>query len=158
MEKVIHTIEPVFSSQSKILMLGSIPSPKSREQQFYYGHPQNRFWRVMAAVFNVPDPKTIVERKTMLLKHNIALWDVLQSCYIRGAADSSIKNPIANDFSRIFNSASIQAVFTTGKIAHRLYRTLTGNESILLPSTSPANCAISFDELCKQYSVILDYI
>lgn len=158
MEKVTHEIEPVFDSNSKILILGTIPSPKSREFGFYYGHPQNRFWKVVSSVLSVDTPESISSKANMLLNHNIALWDVLSSCDIAGAADSSIKNAELNDFSRIYSIADIQAVFATGQTAGKLYKKLTGKDSIVLPSTSPANCAMSLEKLIKAYSVILDYL
>lgn len=162
MQLIKHTIDPIFNENSKILILGTIPSPKSREQQFFYGHPQNRFWRVLSNILNYPLPQNNDDRRELLLNNNIALWDVLQSCYINGASDSSIKQPIANDISIITDKADIKAIFTTGKKSFELYNKLifpqNGKNAIYLPSPSPANCAFSLDELCKQYSQILQYI
>jgi len=158
MNRLTHTIEPVFNENSRILILGSFPSPKSREAGFYYGHPQNRFWRVLSTVLSEPAPETVDEKRMMLLRHGIALWDVLYSCEITGAADSSIKNPVPNEFARILDRADIRAVFTTGKTAGKLYARFSGKKSIILPSPSPANCAVSMDKLIEAYSVILSYL
>lgn len=158
MNSLTHTIEPVYNSRSRILILGSFPSPKSREVGFYYGHPQNRFWRVLSAVLCEHCPETVIEKREMLLRHRIALWDVLHSCEITGASDSTIKNPVPNDFIRIFDAADIRAVFTTGKTAGKLYERFSGRKSIVLPSPSPANCAVKFEELIEAYRSILPYL
>ncbi len=158
MNRFTHTIAPVFNEESRILILGSFPSPKSREVGFYYGHPQNRFWSVLSIVLNEPCPKTPEEKQMLLFKHHIALWDVLHSCDISGASDSSIKNPVPNDLQRIFDVADIRAVFTTGKTAGKLFKRFTGCESVILPSPSPANCAVSFDQLTEAYRCILPYL
>lgn len=150
-----HTIEPVFDKNSKVLLLGSFPSPKSRETGFFYGHPQNRFWKVLSAVLKVREPQTIPEKREMLLSHGIALWDVLSCCEIDGAADSTIRSAAVNDFSRITEVAAIRAVYATGQAAAKLYRQLTGNPITALPSTSPANCARSLSDLIAAYRVIL---
>ena len=157
-ETVIHTIEPVFDANSRVLVLGTMPSPKSREQGFFYAHPQNRFWRVLAAVLTQPVPQDMPEKKAMLLANGIALWDVLHACSIRGAADGSIKEPVPNDLRRIFEHARIHAVFATGAKAHALYekylRHQTGIEAVRLPSPSGANCATSFEALVEAYAQI----
>lgn len=158
MEKVCHTLQPVFNKNSKVLILGSIPSPVSRAKGFYYGHPQNRFWRVLEAVFAEKIPDDIDGKRAFLLEKRVALWDVISSCDITGASDSSIKNAVPNDFSVIFSVADIKQVFTTGKTAHSLYRRFTGETPALLPSPSPANCAVNFDALVSEYSVILNYL
>ena len=111
---VTHEIQPVFDSRSRVLLLGTMPSPASREQGFYYGSPQNRFWRVLAAIFDEPVPRTIEGKRDMLLRHHIALWDVLASCEIEGASDASIRDAQPNDLARIFDAADIRAVFATG--------------------------------------------
>ena len=133
-----HTIEPVFDKRSRVLMLGSIPSPKSREQGFFYGHPQNRFWRVLAAVFDEPAPRTVADKKDLLLRRGIALWDVAASCEIKGASDASIRNVVPNDLKRILETADIQAVFCTGAKAGQLYARLCKNDlgmpAVTLPS------------------------
>ena len=162
MEHIIHSIEPVFDTESRVLILGTMPSPKSREMQFYYGHPQNRFWRVLAAVLGEEVPQSVPEKKAMLLRHRIALWDVLAECEITGASDSSIRNPVANDLSVILDHAPVQAVFTTGATAWKLYTRLqkphTGIEAVRLPSTSPANCAVKIEALTEAYKAILPWL
>ena len=162
MEHIIHSIEPVFDTESRVLILGTMPSPKSREVQFYYGHPQNRFWRVLAAVLGEEVPQSVPEKEAMLLRHRIALWDVLAECEITGASDSSIRNPVANDLSVILNHAPVQAVFTTGATAWKLYTRLqkphTGIEAVRLPSTSPANCAVKMEALTEAYKAILPWV
>lgn len=162
MEHIIHSIEPVFDTESRVLILGTMPSPKSREVQFYYGHPQNRFWRVLAAVLGEEVPQSVPEKKAMLLRHRIALWDVLAECEITGASDSSIRNPVANDLSVILDHAPVQAVFTTGATAWKLYTRLqkphTEIEAVRLPSTSPANCAVKMEALTEAYKAILPWL
>ena len=162
MGHIIHSIEPVFDTESRVLILGTMPSPKSREVQFYYGHPQNRFWRVLAAVLGEEVPQSVPEKKAMLLRHRIALWDVLAECEITGASDSSIRNPVANDLSVILDHAPVQAVFTTGATAWKLYTRLqkphTGIEAVRLPSTSPANCAVKMEALTEAYKAILPWL
>lgn len=158
----MHQFPPVFDSHSRVLILGTMPSPKSREQGFYYGHPRNRFWPVLAQVLGEPCPETISEKKAMALRHGIAVWDVLASCEIRGADDTSIRNPVPNDMSRILDHAPIQAVFTTGTKATALFRKYcekeTGFSTIPLPSTSPANCRVTMEELTAAYGKILRYL
>ena len=161
MERVEHMIDPFYRSDSRVLILGTMPSPKSRESGFYYGHPRNRFFPVLAEVYGETAPVTVLERKDFLVRHRIALWDVLSSCVISGASDSSIKEPAANDIRLILDSADIQKIFTTGTTALRLYDRLclpiTRKEAALLPSPSPANCAVPFSELAERYSVIRRY-
>ncbi len=153
-----HNIDPIFDSDSRVLILGSLPSPKSREEGMFYGHPQNRFWRVLAGLFNEELPKANKDKKEFLLKHKIALWDVVKECDIEGALDSTIKNVIVNDFDIILKDANIKAVFTTGRTAYNLFKKYTGKEPIYLPSPSPTNCAVKFDRLLNEYSVILKYL
>ncbi|MHC1771218.1 MAG: DNA-deoxyinosine glycosylase [Flexilinea sp.] len=159
---VIHTIQPVYDTDSKILILGSIPSPKSREIGFFYGHPQNRFWRIMTNLLNEAYPVSIQDKQKLLLRNHIALWDVLASCEIDGADDSSIQKPVPNPIERILTGSKIEAVFTTGKKALSLYQKLcfptTDRTAISLPSPSPANCRVPFDEICTAYQVILPYL
>ena len=156
---VTHEIQPVFDSRSRVLLLGTMPSPASREQGFYYGHPQNRFWRVLAAIFNEPAPRTIEEKRDMLLRHHIALWDVLASCEIEGASDASIRDAQPNDLARIFDVADIRAVFATGTKAGELYHKLVeptlGVPCTTLPSTSPANAKMKLDDLADAYGKAL---
>lgn len=153
---ISHNIAPVYDSSSKILILGTLPSPKSRELGFYYGHPKNRFWPVMSELFHVNIGCSIQQKIDFLLYNNIALWDVLESCDITGAADSSIKNPVANDFTVIFETAAISKVYTTGTTAGKLYTKLVRKPCTILPSTSPANCRVSFQQLLEAYAVILN--
>lgn len=162
-DMIYHTIEPVFDSRSKVLILGTIPSPKSREFGFYYAHPQNRFWRILAELFGVDIPESIEEKKALLLKKRIALWDVLKSCEIIGADDSSIREPVANDIASVLSKTHINAVFTTGGKAATLYKKLCqkqiGMVPLNLPSTSPANCRYySYYDLVRAYSKILEYL
>ena len=158
MTRVTHTIDPFIFKEARVLILGTMPSPKSREQGFYYGHPQNRFWKVLAAVFEEAEPVSVNERKDFLLRHGIALWDVLCSCDISGASDSSILNPVPNDILGAIAGTDIKAVFTTGKTARKLLKKLVGKEGILLPSPSPANCAKSIEALIEEYSEIKSYL
>ncbi len=153
-EHVTHTFGPVFDAHSKILILGSVPSVKSREQQFYYGHPQNRFWKVISAVFDESVPVTIEEKKAFLLRNRIALWDVVESCDIIGSSDSSIRNVKANDMETILGAADIRAIFVNGGKAYELFVKYCGQyvqkdkpRLVKLPSTSPANAAWSYDRL-----------
>lgn len=166
---IVHPLEPVFSSTSRILILGTMPSPKSREYGFYYMHPQNRFWKVLPAVFNeqfkysnTDGLYAIKERKDFLFRHKIALWDVLHSCDIKGAGDSTIKNPVPNDFSLILNVAHISKFFCTGATAYKFYTKLcstkTGIAAIYLPSTSPANQGRwPTEKLIEEYRKLLDF-
>ena len=153
-----HTIEPIFDKNSEILVLGSFPSVKSRENNFYYAHPQNRFWRVVASVYSCPVPKTVEEKKNMLLSNKIAVWDVIKSCEITGSADSTIKSVIPNDLSEILSVADIKKIYANGKTAQSLYnmyiKKSTGFDIISLPSTSPANAAYSLEKLIKEWKII----
>ena len=152
---VFHTIAPVFDSNSRILILGSFPSVKSRETEFFYGHPQNLFWRILSAVFEDTLPQTNEEKRMFLLKHRVALWDVIDSCEITGSSDQSIKNVVPNDLSVILNHANIQQIFTNGGTATRLYRRYMqkqiGKEAIALPSSSPANAAWTLPSLVEAW-------
>ena len=156
---VYHEIPPLWAPDSRVLILGSIPSPRSRETGFYYGHPRNRFWKTVAAVFGEAVPETIEEKKALMLKHRLALWDVLQSCYIRGASDGSIKDPVPNDIRGLMEKTEISRIFTTGEKADRLYMKLvyqsTGLRSERLPSTSPAKCGVSDAELVRASARII---
>ncbi len=149
-----HPFLPVFDEQSKILILGSFPSVRSREEGFFYGHPQNRFWKVTSAVFGAELPTTISEKRAFLLQNGIALWDVIASCDTKNSADTDIRNAIPNDFSEIFQKADIRAVYTNGKLAHRLYEKHIGKNAIYLPSTSPANAMWTLDKLIEVWRVI----
>ena len=158
MPRLDHTIPPVWRADARILLLGSFPSPKSREQAFFYGHPQNRFWRVLAAVWGVEPPQTIEAKIAFLHAHRLALWDVIASCEIEGASDASVRDAVPNDLTPILSEAEIAAVCTTGTTAHRLYTRLlepaTGLPAIALPSTSPANARMSFEALVEAYRIL----
>lgn len=155
-----HNIEPVFDENSRILILGSFPSVKSREQRFFYGHPQNRFWRVMAEVFGEPVPETVAEKKAFLLRNRIAVWDVIKQCDITGSGDSTIKNAVPNDISPILQCADIQNIFCNGQTSYRLYKKFmereTGIPARLLPSTSPANARCGMARLFEEWQVIAE--
>lgn len=171
-----HTIPPVWNSESRILILGTMPSPASRDAGFFYMHPQNRFWKVLPALFGEElkfsnkdalnldlRESVILERKDFLIRHNIALWDVLSSCDIDGASDASIKNAEQNDFSEILSASKIKNVFCTGKTAYNLWKKLCAEKyesafnlkSECLPSTSPANAAWTIEKLVEAYHIIL---
>lgn len=153
-----HPFPPIYNKNSKILILGSFPSVKSREQMFFYGHPQNRFWKVISAVLECCEPETIEEKQTLLLEHGIALWDVIASCEINGSADSSIKNVVVNDLSKILREADIRQIFVNGKTAEKYYKKYIkekiNTDAICLPSTSPANAAWSVDSLIESWKII----
>ena len=153
-----HTLEPCYDQDSEILILGSFPSVKSRESGFYYGHPQNRFWRVLAAVYEDTVPSFNNGKLDFLLRHKIALWDVIEQCDIAGSSDSSIKNAIYNDIPALIKSSSIKTIITNGKLAHNLYtrhvQQHTGIPAVNLPSTSPANAQFSLDKLTQHWKVI----
>lgn len=159
-EIIMHTIEPYCPKNAKLLILGTMPSPKSRESGFYYGHPQNRFWKIMAQIYEEAMPKSIEEKKAFLTRNEIALWDVLSSCSIVGASDSSIKDIVYNNLFDITENHSIGAIVTTGKKAGFLYGKHWMNLPIThinLPSTSPANCRMTLEELIQSYRIILNY-
>ena len=157
-----HPFPPLYDKKSKVLILGSFPSVKSREQMFFYGHPQNRFWKVVSAVVGVDIPITIDEKANFLHTNHIALWDVIASCDITGSLDSSIKNVIANDLTKILNTADIKQIFVNGKIAEKYYnkyiRDTIGREAICLPSTSPANAAFGVERLVQAWRVLKSFI
>ena len=153
-----HMIDPIYDTNSQILILGSFPSVKSREQQFFYGHKQNRFWKVLAGVLGCDVPQSVEEKKAMLLLHHIAVWDVIQSCEIEGSSDASIRDVVPNDLTRILNTADIRAIDTNGGKAHELYgkyiEPINGIAAQKLPSTSPANAGYSLERLLAAWSVI----
>ncbi|MCQ2440749.1 MAG: DNA-deoxyinosine glycosylase [Clostridia bacterium] len=155
---IIHPIKPVFDSNSEILILGSFPSVKSREEGFFYGHPQNRFWKVVATVFDSPVPQTVEEKRRFLLANRIAVWDVIKSCEIEGSADSTIKDVIPNDLSVILNNAPIKQIFVNGKTAEMYYKRLIEptihRSAVWLPSTSPANATYSPKKLIESWKQI----
>ncbi len=157
---IVHPIPPLYDENSTILILGSFPSVKSREAQFFYGHPQNRFWKVMATIFEENVPNTIPEKREFLLRNHVALWDTIHSCDIEGSADSTIRNVEPNDLHIIFDKANIKAIFVNGKASEKYYKKYIEPElrikATCLPSTSPANAAWSVDRLVEAWKVILE--
>ena len=155
---IIHPIPPLYDENSRVLVLGSFPSVKSREAGFFYGHAQNRFWCVVASVFDEKVPESIEEKKSMLLRNGVAVWDVIRSCEISGSADNSIKNAVPNDIGFIIKESAIERIFTNGKKADELYKKYlekkTGIKAVCLPSTSPANAAWSLERLTKEWKRI----
>ena len=159
--KVKHELAPIYDEQSSLLILGTMPSPKSREVGFYYGHPQNRFWKIMNELYG-ESVQTIDEKVEFLHRHQIALWDVLASCEIKGADDASIKQPVVNDLSQLLKTTKIKTIFTTGKKASQLYAKYlepqTKIKAIELPSTSAANCRFyTYEDILIAYQQILVY-
>lgn len=159
-ETVKHTFEPVYDKASKVLILGSFPSVKSREQAFYYGHPQNRFWKVIAKITGQKLPETIEEKKKLLLAQHIAVWDVIDSCEIIGSSDSSIRNVKVNDIRSVLRQSNIRQIYANGAKAYQLFQKYVTNAKeyplCQLPSTSPANAAWSLERLCKAWEVIVE--
>lgn len=157
-----HTFEPVFDENSKVLILGTFPSVKSREQGFYYGHPRNRFWKILAELWQEPVPEGIDQKKKFLLSHGIAVWDVVASCDIVGSSDSSIKNVVPADLNRVLDHAPIRRIFANGGKAYSLYQKhafpITGQEAIKLPSSSPANAGWQMERLLEAWRQILNYL
>lgn len=153
-----HPIPALYNEHSRILILGSFPSVKSREAMFFYGHPQNRFWKVISAVFAQAEPATIDEKREFVLNNHIALWDVIGSCDIDGSADSTIKNVKANDLSQILNAANIHQIYVNGKTAERYYnryiRPAINRDAVCLPSTSPANATWTLERLIDAWAII----
>ncbi len=160
--KQIHPIPPLYSASSRVLILGSFPSVKSREQAFFYGHPQNRFWRVAVEILGCGIPRTVDEKKRLILGNRLALWDVIAECDITGSSDSSIREVVPNDISGLLEKSGIKTIFVNGKTAEKFYlrytEPKTGIKAVCLPSTSPANAAWSFERLCEAWSVIKEYI
>ena len=155
---IYHPIPPFYDKNSNILILGSFPSVKSREQMFFYGHPQNRFWKVVAAVFDQEVPQSIEQKKEFLKRNSIAVWDVIGACEIEGSADSTIKDVTPNDLSQILNVADIKRIFVNGKTAEKYYNKYTkaviGRDAVCLPSTSPANAAWTLEKLIAEWKVL----
>ena len=158
----IHSIPPVFDVNSKVLILGSFPSVKSRKEGFFYGHKQNRFWKVISYVLRETEPITVEEKKALLVRNGIALWDVIGECDIEGSSDSSIRNVRENDLGVILDNAKIRRIFVNGKCAERYYKkyisTKIGIDCTVLPSTSPANASFSFEKLCNEWSIVADIL
>ena len=157
--RIEHPIPPLYGPDSEILILGSFPSVKSREQNFFYGHPQNRFWKVVAALFGQEPPQNIPEKKELILSHGLALWDSIASCVITGSSDASIREVRPNDLRIILDSAPIERIYCNGRKSHEMYEKYIlpslGREAACLPSTSPANAAWSLEKLIAAWSVIL---
>ena len=155
---IVHPIPPLYDKNSRVLILGSFPSVKSREAQFFYGHPQNRFWKVIAAVFDEEVPNTVPEKKALLKRNKIALWDVIHSCDITGSSDSSIKNVTPNDLKTILDNSNVETIYVNGKTAEKYYKKYTEKiierSAICLPSTSPANAAWNMEKLIDAWKII----
>lgn len=161
-QAVTHPLPPVYDTNSRVLILGTMPSPVSRQRAFYYAHPQNRFWNILCTLLECPPPKDNDARKSLCLSHGIALWDVLQRCTIEGASDASIRDAVPNDIAKILAVSDIQAIFTTGQTAgkfyHRLLEDSTGRPATVLPSPSAANAAMRLETLVERYRIILPYL
>ena len=161
-EYVTHPLAPIWDANSRVLILGTMPSPRSRAAHFYYAHPRNRFWPALAGVLGEEDSGHSEGRRQRVLRHGIALWDVLASCRIQGASDAAIRDPVPNDLSPILTGAPIGAIFATGKTAaalyHRLIEPVTGRPIQTLPSPSPANCAVSLPALIDSYRQLLAFL
>lgn len=155
-ETVVHPFAPIMNAESRILVLGSFPSVKSREIRYYYGHPQNRFWSMLSAVFESPLPQTNDEKEALVLGHHLALWDVIASCTITGSSDASIKDAVPVDIRRVLDHAPIERVICNGALSGRLYHryleSITGMPAIVMPSTSPANASWSLARLTDAWS------
>ena len=156
--RVEHPFGPLYSRQSRILILGSFPSVKSREQNFFYGHPQNRFWKVIAALFAEKVPETIPEKKELILSHGLALWDSIASCVITGSSDASIRDVRANDLRVILDNSKIERICCNGRKSYEMYQRYIqneiGREAVCLPSTSPANAQFSLEKLIQAWTVL----
>ena len=158
-QHVVHTFGPIYNEESRILILGSIPSPASREVGFYYGHPRNRFWRVLAELFGVPLPETIEEKKTLVLSHGLALWDAIEECDIIGASDSSVKNVVPTEIPELLQQTQVEQILCNGALSKKIYDKYqlerTGMPALQMPSTSPANAAWSLDRLVEEWGKVL---
>lgn len=159
-EQIVHPIPPLYDAQSRILILGSFPSIKSREAMFFYGHPQNRFWPLLARLLGEETPLTIDEKRALALSHYIAMWDSIHSCTITGSSDSSVRDVVPNDLSLILDNSRVERIFCNGALSHKMYMKYiyptTGIEATKLPSTSPANAAYSMERLEKAWRVITE--
>ena len=159
-ERILHPFPPLFDSESRTLILGSFPSVKSREAMFFYGHPQNRFWRLIALLCHEDTPQTIEEKSSLILRHHLALWDSIQSCTITGSSDSSVRDVVPNDLRVIFDNSKTERVFCNGALSHKMYMKYiypqTGIAAVKLPSTSPANAAYSLERLAESWRVIME--
>ena len=161
-QKIIHPIPPLYDENCCILILGSFPSVKSREAMFFYGHPQNRFWKLIARLFDEAVPQTVDEKRELALKHHIAMWDTIHSCTITGSSDSSIRDVVPNDLSVILDNSKAKQIFCNGTASYNLYMKYiypsTGIKAVKLPSTSPANAAFNIDRLAGEWQVIKEYL
>lgn len=160
---ITHPFPPFVKNDSKILILGSFPSVKSRNVNFFYGHPQNRFWKVISYIYDYPEPKTIEDKKILLNKSHIALWDVLHSCEIKGSSDISIKNPVPNNLDLIFNIAQIRKIYLNGKASEKYfikYQSVKYSDIPfeVLPSTIPANALWNLEKLISKWKIIKDTV
>ncbi len=153
-----HPIPPLYDGNSRILILGSFPSVKSRESQFFYGHPQNRFWKVISALFEEPVPTTVDEKRSLLLRNHIAVWDVIHSCDIEGSADSTIRNVTPNNLRLILDNAPVKAIYVNGRTSEKYYKKYIEPDlnikAVCLPSTSPANAAWTLERLIEAWAII----
>lgn len=160
-QKIIHPIPPLYDQNCQILILGSFPSVKSREAMFFYGHPQNRYWRLIAKLFDEAVPNSVDEKKRLVLRHHIAMWDTIHSCTIIGSSDSSIRDVMPNDLSVILDHSKVDRIYCNGAASYRLYMKhifpVNGIEAVKLPSTSPANAAFSLERLAEEWRQIKDY-
>ena len=159
-QRIVHPIPPLFDKDCTKLILGSFPSVKSREAQFFYGHPQNRFWKLLAELFSEEVPQTVEEKSALVLRHHIAMWDTIHSCTITGSSDSSIKYVVPNDLSVIIDNSRVTQIFANGTASYKLYQKyiypVTGIQAVKLPSTSPANAAFSLERLKQSWFVITE--
>ena len=157
-KNIVHPFPPLFDKNSSTLILGSFPSVKSRENMFFYGHPQNRFWKVIAALFNERGPETVDEKKKLILGNALALWDSIHSCTVTGSSDSSVKDVVPNDISIIINGSNVKRIFCNGALSYKMYKKYiypsTNIEAVKLPSTSPANAAYSLERLISEWDKI----
>ena len=158
-QHLIHPIPPLYDADCRVLILGSFPSVKSREAMFFYGHPQNRFWPLLARLFDEPAPTSVDQKKRLALTHHVAMWDVIRSCTVTGSSDSSIRDVEPNDLSVILDNSCVQRIYCNGALSYRMYqkyiRPVIGIEAVRLPSTSPANAACSMERLIGEWSAIL---
>lgn len=161
MDRVSHPIPPLYDEHSRVLILGSFPSVKSREGRFFYHHPQNRFWKVISTIYGEPVPITIEQKQELLLRCRIAVWDVIQSCEITGSSDASIRNVIPNDLAVVLEHSRVEHIIANGSTSYQLYMKyiypVTGMQIIKLPSTSPANAGYSLARLLEEWSILKKY-
>ncbi len=161
-QTILHPLKPLYNQDSKILILGSFPSIKTREYGFFYGHPQNRFWPILEVLFNEELTRDIEQRREFILKNKIALYDSIYQCDIIGSSDASIQNVVPSDLSEVFENADIKQVFCNGATSYKYYKKYhakkSGIKGISLPSSSPANARYRLDDLVREWSQILEYL